>query len=132
MGLIGRVVTGAGPSFFSPSLGLFGSAGLLGSPGLASPTFGVDCAGYAKQALLATCGAARPLPVYGAGMEYDLGWGIGFLEYLHSDTSGWDFLSLRGQRLSLESSQDVVRFGLKFKVGHDHSHDVYRRPDGLK
>jgi opacity protein-like surface antigen len=70
--------------------------------------------------------------VYGAGMEYDMGWGIGFLEYLHSDTSGWDFRAFTGNRLALDASQDVVRFGLKFKVGHDHSHDVYRRPEPLK
>lgn len=70
--------------------------------------------------------------VYGAGMEYEIGWGTAFVEYLHSDTSGWDFLSLRGNRLALDGSQDVVRLGLKFKVGHDHTHDVYRRPDGLK
>ena len=31
-----------------------------------------------------------------------------------------------------DGTSDVVRLGLKFKVGHDHSHDVYRRPDPLK
>ncbi len=70
--------------------------------------------------------------VYGAGMEYDMGWGIGFVEYLHSDTSGWDFANFAGARASIEGSQDVVRLGMKFKVGHDYGHDVYRRPELLK
>lgn len=68
--------------------------------------------------------------VYGGGLEYDIGWGIGFLEYLHQDTGGWSFRNSLGNTIDLKSSQDVFRLGLKFKVGHDHSHDVYRRPDG--
>jgi hypothetical protein len=72
--------------------------------------------------------------VYGGGVEYDLGWGIGFLEYLHSDTSGWDFVALGGggNRITADSSQDIFRLGMKFKVGHDYAHDVYQRPDSLK
>ncbi len=71
--------------------------------------------------------------VYGGGMEYDLGWGTGFLEYLHADyNTGWSFRAVSGAPLSLDGSQDVVRLGLKFKIGHDYTHDVYRRPDSLK
>ncbi len=70
--------------------------------------------------------------VYGAGMEYDLGWGIGFLEYLHSDMSGWDFRNFQGNRMSIDGTQDVVRVGMKFKVGHDYGHDVYKRPETMK
>ncbi len=67
--------------------------------------------------------------VYGGGMEYDLGWGIGFMEYLHTDTSSWDFLSLSGNTTKLDASQDVFRLGMKFKVGHDYAHDVYKVPE---
>ena len=70
--------------------------------------------------------------VYGGGMEYDMGWGIGFLEYLHQDFGSWAFTNAVNNRYKLDGSQDVIRLGLKFKVGHDHSHDVYRHPDGLK
>ncbi|CAN0471675.1 unnamed protein product, partial [Phaeothamnion confervicola] len=60
--------------------------------------------------------------VYGGGLEYDMGWGIGFVEYLHSDGSDWNFVALggSGNRISIDSSQDVVRVGMKFKVGHDY------------
>lgn len=70
--------------------------------------------------------------VYGGGVEYDMGWGIGFVEYLHSDMSSWDFLNFQGSRTSIDGTQDVVRVGLKFKVGHDYGHDVYKRPEPLK
>lgn len=71
--------------------------------------------------------------VYGAGMEWDMGWGISFLEYLHTDIGGWTFRSFgTNNRVALDGTSDVVRFGLKFKVGHDYSHDVYRRPEPLK
>jgi outer membrane immunogenic protein len=71
--------------------------------------------------------------VYGGGMEYDLGWGTGFIEYLRTDYgSDWSFRAPTGQMVSLDGSHDVIRLGLKFKTGHDHSHDVYRRPGGLK
>lgn len=70
--------------------------------------------------------------VYGGGMEYDLGWGIGFVEYLHSDISGWSFRSFSGNQVSVDGSQDVIRLGLKFKVGHDYGHDVYKAPGSLK
>lgn len=70
--------------------------------------------------------------VYGGGIEYDMGWGIGFFEYLHSDISGWSFRGFTGNNVSVDGSQDVFRLGLKFKVGHDFSHDVYRRPEPLK
>lgn len=67
--------------------------------------------------------------VYGGGLEYDMGWGIGFLEYLHHDSGSWSFRNTLGNSLNVDASQDVVRLGMKFKVGHDHSHDVYRKPD---
>lgn len=77
--------------------------------------------------------------VFGGGAEYDLGWGIGFVEYLHNEIGSWDFKSFttgtlaNNRRISLDGgSQDIVRIGLKFKVGHDHTHDVYRVPDRLK
>jgi hypothetical protein len=70
--------------------------------------------------------------VYGGGMEYDMGWGIGFVEYLHSNTNGWSFRSFAGNPTSVDASQDVIRLGLKFKVGHDYSHDVYKVPGTLK
>ncbi len=70
--------------------------------------------------------------VYGGGLEYDFGWGTGFVEYLHADMSGWDFTNFQGSRTTIDGTQDVVRLGMKFKVGHDYSHDVYRRPGGLK
>lgn len=69
--------------------------------------------------------------VYGGGIEWDMGWGISFFEYLHTDLSGWSFRAagLGGNLIDLEGgSSDVFRLGMKFKVGHDYSHDVYRRP----
>lgn len=71
--------------------------------------------------------------VYGGGLEYDLGWGTGFIEYLHADyNSEWSFRAPTGNLVAVDGSHDVVRLGLKFKTGHDFSHDVYRRPDSLK
>jgi hypothetical protein len=67
--------------------------------------------------------------VYGAGLEYELGWGTAFVEYMHGEFDGWDFRAITSNnRIALDSSLDVIRLGLKFKVGHNHYHDVYRRP----
>lgn len=71
--------------------------------------------------------------VYGGGVEWDMGWGTSFIEYLHTDVGDWDFTAFAtNNSVALDGSSDVVRLGLKFKVGHDHSHDVYRRPEPLK
>ncbi len=71
--------------------------------------------------------------VYGGGLEWDMGWGTSFVEYLHADVGDWDFqAAVSNNRLAVDGTSDVFRLGLKFKVGHDHSHDVYRRSDPLK
>ena len=59
--------------------------------------------------------------IYGGGVEYDIGWGIGFFEYLHTDTSTWDFTTFTGAKNTVDASQDVFRLGMKFKVGQDRS-----------
>lgn len=112
-----------------PGFMLYGTAGIAGL-GAEYKLNGVGAgAGGGNSKLYGTLAGF----VYGGGLEYDMGWGIGFLEYLHTDYQmGWDFQSPRGNTLALDGSQDVVRLGLKFKVGHDHSHDVYQRPGGLK
>lgn len=113
-----------------PAFMIYGTAGysMLGAEYKSNTTAIVGGAVGAGNKKFSTLGGF----VYGGGLEYDLGWGIGFFEYLRSESDGADFLSARGNRLALESSQDVFRLGLKFKVGHDHGHDVYRRPDSLK
>ena len=71
--------------------------------------------------------------VYGGGLEWDMGWGTSFVEYLHADVGDWDFNAfVSNNRLALDGTSDVIRLGLKFKLGHDHSHDVYRRSGPLK
>lgn len=113
-----------------PAFMVYGTAGysLLGAEYKANNvlfTPGANTAGNKKYGSLGGF-------VYGGGLEYDIGWGTAFVEYLHSDVGGWDFTSFRGANLSLDGTQDVVRIGMKFKVGHDFDHDVYRRPGGLK
>ena len=70
-----------------------------------------------------------PGVVYGGGLDYNVGWGIAFVEYLHQDLTTWDFTTLTGGfRRTVEGSQDVVRLGMKFTLGDDRASDVYRRP----
>jgi opacity protein-like surface antigen len=71
---------------------------------------------------------------FGGGVEWDMGWGISFFEYLHTDFTHSTFraLTLNGNLVDLNANSDVFRLGLKFKVGHDYTHDVYRRPEPLK
>ena len=116
--------------FLNPSLMVYGTAGysLLGGEYKLNGFTGTGGATGSGNKKYGTLDGF----VYGGGLEYDLGWGIGFLEYLHSDLSGWDFLNFQGSRTSIDGTQDVVRIGMKFKVGHDYGHDVYRRPETMK
>ena len=69
--------------------------------------------------------------VIGGGLEYDASWGIIFGEYLYADYGTWSFRSFNNNNfISVDADSHIFRLGLKFKVGHDHSHDVYRRYDG--
>ncbi len=113
----------------SPAFMIYGTAGygMLGAEYKLNGLSGT-ATGPASAKRYATIGGA----VYGGGMEYDMGWGTGFVEYLHNDAGNWSFRSLQGNITEVTASHDVIRLGLKFKVGHDHSHDVYRRPDSLK
>lgn len=110
-----------------PAFMIYGTAGysLLGTEYKVDGLAGVGLGGSKKFGTLDGF-------VYGGGLEYDLGWGIGFFEYLHADTSTWSFRGFTPTNISVDGSQDIFRLGLKFKVGHDHYHDVYRRPDSLK
>jgi outer membrane immunogenic protein len=69
---------------------------------------------------------------YGGGIEYDMAWAILFAEYLHTDYDSWSFRSFNGNAIEVDPSSDVFRIGLKFKIGHDYSHDVYRTYEPLK
>lgn len=107
-----------------PSLMVYGTVG-----------YGLLGAEYKANALVAGGGGGNKKYgtldglVYGGGLEWDMGWGTSFIEYLHTDMSGWSFRALgSGNRIALDGTSDVVRLGLKFKVGHDYSHDVYRVP----
>lgn len=66
--------------------------------------------------------------VYGAGLDYNIGWGVAFVEVLRQDLGAWDFTTLSGGfKRTVEGSQDVVRLGMKFTLGDDRGSDVYRR-----
>ena len=59
--------------------------------------------------------------VYGGGLEWDMGWGTSFVEYLHTDIGGWDFQAFStNNKISLDGTSDVFRLGLKFKIGRAH------------
>lgn len=64
----------------------------------------------------------------GGGTEVDLeGWTI-FAEYLHSQFDRWSFTAPDlGIPYHVDSSSDVFRLGVKFKVGYDYDHDIYDR-----
>ncbi len=108
----------------TPGLVLYGTAGygLQGAEYKANAIEGGGAPGTANKKN-GTLGGIT----YGAGFEYDLGWGTGFVEYLHHDLGGWSFRSFAGNMRTVDGSQDVVRIGLKFTTGHDHGSDVYRR-----
>ena len=66
----------------------------------------------------------------GGGLEYDRGWGILFAEYLYSDYGSWSFQNFNGNRISVDATSNVIRAGVKFKVGHDYeATDDWRRPE---
>jgi opacity protein-like surface antigen len=69
----------------------------------------------------------------GVGIEYQWDHVILFGEYFHAGFASHDFV-LSGAR-SVDIDADVFRLGLKFKVGHDHSHPNWGRhyePEPLK
>ncbi len=68
--------------------------------------------------------------VFGGGIEYDAQWAIWFVEYLHTDYDAWTFAGFNGSDLKYDASSDVIRAGLKFKIGHDHAHGGYGRGYG--
>jgi outer membrane immunogenic protein len=113
-----------------PAFMIYGTAGfsMLGSEYKQNSLPGAGGIGGTGNKKFGTMGGF----VFGAGIEYDFGWGTGFLEYLHADMSGWDFNNFAGTKVAIDGTQDVVRLGMKFKVGHDYSHDVYKRPGGLR
>ena len=63
----------------------------------------------------------------GGGLEYDAGWGTVFAEYLHNDYGSWSFRNFNGNLVNIDATADVIRLGLKFKVGHDFERDIYAR-----
>lgn len=120
--------------YFATLRGRFGYIFRPGFTGYFTIGYGLLGAEYKREGLAGGGGSGHKKNatlgglVYGGGLEYELGWGTAFVEYLHADLSGWDFRAIAsGNRIALDSSADIVRLGLKFKVGHDHYHDVYRR-----
>lgn len=61
----------------------------------------------------------------GAGVEYEWHHVIVFGEYFHGWYGSREF-NLANVRHEAEIDADVFRVGLKFKVGHDHHHDIGR------
>jgi opacity protein-like surface antigen len=122
-----------GTDYFATLRGRFGYIFHPGFMGYFTIGYGLLGAEYKREDLAGTGAPFKKNAtlgglVYGGGLEYELGWGTAFLEYLRTDLGGWDFrASVTNNRIDLDSSTDVIRFGLKFKVGHDHYHDVYRR-----
>ena len=65
--------------------------------------------------------------VLGGGTEYDLDGFTVFAEYLHTNTSQWNFIAPDVPfAYKVDDSTSVFRLGVKFKVGHDYDHDIYR------
>ncbi|MGE0628855.1 MAG: outer membrane protein [Hyphomicrobiaceae bacterium] len=62
---------------------------------------------------------------YGAGLEYQSSWGTWFAEYLHMDFDDWTFENFNGNQMRIETDSDVVRAGVKFKIGYDFGHGGY-------
>lgn len=121
-----------GTDFFSTLRGRFGYIFHPGFMGYFTVGYGFMGTEYKREDIVgagphkknATLGGL----VYGGGLEYELGWGTAFFEYLRADFGGWDFrANVTNNRIDLDSSANLLRLGLKFKVGHDHYHDVYRR-----
>jgi opacity protein-like surface antigen len=104
----------------TPDLLLYGTAGL----GLMASDIRVDTTGAKSQKTL-------PGFIYGAGLEREWKGVIFFGEYLRSDfgrtSSRIDQIGTFGTTAStgFDTGYDanVFRLGMKFKVGHDHSHD---------
>jgi opacity protein-like surface antigen len=60
--------------------------------------------------------------VIGGGLEWDFGAGLLFGEYLYG-RFGTATASTQLEQFSFEPELHAVRFGVKFKVGHDHYYD---------
>jgi opacity protein-like surface antigen len=60
---------------------------------------------------------------FGGGLEYDLGDFALFGEYLYADYASWNRPTLQAFNVDIESH--TFRAGVKFKVGHDHTHGGY-------
>jgi opacity protein-like surface antigen len=105
-----------------PDLLVYGTAGL----GLLATDIRIDTTGAKSQKTL-------PGFIYGLGLEREWKNVIFFGEYLHSDfgrnSARIDQSGLFGVSSSagFDTGYDanVFRLGMKFKVGHDHSHDHY-------
>jgi opacity protein-like surface antigen len=69
---------------------------------------------------------------YGAGIEVDWSHLTFFVEYLHASFGSENFVFTTGENAIIDGDADVVRVGLKFKYGHDHSHDTYHRGSPMK
>ncbi|HEX4893494.1 MAG TPA: outer membrane beta-barrel protein [Hyphomicrobiaceae bacterium] len=70
----------------------------------------------------------------GVGVEYQWHHVILFGEYFHAGFASHDF-TLNGGAHTVDIDADVFRLGLKFKVGHDHTHPNWGRhyePEPLK
>lgn len=62
----------------------------------------------------------------GGGLEYDYGPMVLFAEYLYADYGNWSFPSrITNGRYSVDATANLVRGGIKFKLGHDFAHDIY-------
>lgn len=63
---------------------------------------------------------------FGGGTEFDLDGYTIFAEYLHSTFDRWTFAAPDLNTMyTVDSSSDVFRLGVKFKVGYDYDHDIY-------
>lgn len=99
---------------------------------LAYTTFGAAWLGATleKTAALGAGGGSidtsKAIPGFtvGGGLEYDLGDWIVFGEYLYAEYGSWN-LPTR-QAFNVDNESHSIRLGVKFKVGHDHTHGGYR------
>lgn len=122
-----------GTDYFATLRARFGYIFHPGFTGYFTVGYGLLGAEYKREGLVGAGASAKKNAtlgglVYGGGLEYEMGWGTAFVEYLRADLGGWDFRANGSNNLlDVDPSTDVIRLGLKFKVGHDHYHDVYRR-----
>ena len=64
----------------------------------------------------------------GGGTQVDLEGITLFAEYLHTGFDQWAFTPTDlASRYTVDMSSDVVRVGVKFKIGYDYDADTYRR-----